>query len=299
MNRMVIMIATVLASSLPVIAQSNEAPAQIQPVNPEVRIRVFPRYGGNLQPRKSALTAGGKRQEITIQEYPNDQIRTYKPGMMVCVTRYANFSRPFVADEQLEKTGPVGQKLVIALLAIPGVTEVNLEPWTIGIKVGKAFAWSTLEPQILETLGNVLLTGGTTIRYTEPRDLKIVVEELPNKLVRVFNLNQVIGDDGHAMFFFPLDKESRDFKNVGLRGQALVERLFEKNDTIDYITLKPYEVDILLFDGCKWTPELEAKVKEAIKAAVLTPVPSKPNNSPPRSRKRPNSALLPRLIREI
>lgn len=222
------------------------------------------------QPRPAVIKAGSKTAKITIQDWPNAQIRSYQPDQTLSTMRHlVDFQWPLDRTRDYLKIGPLGRKLVSTLFRIPGVCSVNLEPNKVDVEIGNAFSWSKLEPQVLEVMGNVLLRGNATITYAQPKELRLISETAPNKQVRGFHVNRVLSQGQLTMFMAPFDEEVwwDDLEEVGDLGKSLVRQVMQIG-AVETMFLHPYSVQVVLRDNNTWTPQLEQKVKDIITTTI-------------------------------
>lgn len=92
--------------------------------------------------------------KIVIEECGNSGCRTFHTGFRISDCRIQNFHAPVhgCRAEDLEDVGEIGADLVGKILSIGGVTEIFIKTVEVDVRIGRAFGWEEIEPQVLALL---------------------------------------------------------------------------------------------------------------------------------------------------
>ncbi|MFA6437183.1 MAG: hypothetical protein WC242_03395 [Candidatus Paceibacterota bacterium] len=64
------------------------------------------------------------------------------------------------SDPYLKRIGEQGARVVRALMAINGVTEVGIRPYELEVTIGSAFSWHEIIPQVLRVIKREVFPKG-------------------------------------------------------------------------------------------------------------------------------------------
>jgi len=91
---------------------------------------------------------------VKAETHSNADMRTYHTNFEISKTHTRIFWRPLreSSDKYLKEVGRKGATLVRRLFRIPGITQIFVDPYSVGIEKGMNFSWDNLEPIIIETI---------------------------------------------------------------------------------------------------------------------------------------------------
>lgn len=91
---------------------------------------------------------------VKVEIVPNPNIRIFHTNFEISKSHIQIFYRPLreSSKEYLTKIGRKGATIVRRLFKIPGVTEVFVHPYSLGIKKGECFKWDEIEDRVIEVI---------------------------------------------------------------------------------------------------------------------------------------------------
>ncbi|MCL5016506.1 MAG: NifU N-terminal domain-containing protein [Patescibacteria group bacterium] len=102
-----------------------------------------------MNPRRMKM-----RKSVTVCRFPNESIREYNVRVEISQSPRESFQRPLrdSSETYLTAVGEVGADLVRRLMAVPGVTEVAIYPYTVRITKAPSFSWEETEALVKKEL---------------------------------------------------------------------------------------------------------------------------------------------------
>ena len=96
--------------------------------------------------------------KIVPERVLNPRLRVYHVNFEISQSVIESFKRPLreTSEKYLKKVGERGTLLLREIFAIPGVTEVYIEPYELDVEKGYAFSWGEIEPAVMEALRRVI-----------------------------------------------------------------------------------------------------------------------------------------------
>ncbi|MDD3475172.1 MAG: NifU N-terminal domain-containing protein [Candidatus Dojkabacteria bacterium] len=113
--------------------------------------KVFKR---NVEPTVEEVIEEPTPVPYEVEIVPNPNMRNYHTNFEISKSHIQIFYRPLRESTggYLIEVGRKGATIVRRLFKIPGVTEVFVHPYSLGIKKGKCFKWDEIEPKVIEVI---------------------------------------------------------------------------------------------------------------------------------------------------
>lgn len=94
------------------------------------------------------------RPKLIVNSFPNQEVREYSLDVEICETRREMFYRPLreTSENPMNRLGKIGKALVKNIMSIPGVTEIDIDPYCLRIHIAEAFKWGDVEPLVIEAI---------------------------------------------------------------------------------------------------------------------------------------------------
>ncbi len=220
--------------------------------------------------RQQSVCVGERTMDVSVQDYPNEQVRQYQPGRQICRSKTdAQFELPLDKQRGYHGITRRCKKLVSALFRIPGIECISLHRDRIAVTIGTAFRWVELEPQILQVLGNVLFGERVAIVYEYPERIRVIVDQPRNPHVMHFYTNRMLIKTtiSHLMRAFDDVVVENELAEIGNLGKDLALQLM-RIENVDQIFLHPYRLQITLIESAYWPNELVCQVRDIIIASI-------------------------------
>ena len=105
---------------------------------------------------------------IRVESHPNSRVRDFHINRVVSQSVIEHFMRPLrdSSESYLTKVGDPGAEVVRSLMRLPGVTEIFIKPYVVGVHISDVHDWDSLEPSVLRVLC-------TKVFGTDPDDVQI------------------------------------------------------------------------------------------------------------------------------
>lgn len=104
------------------------------------------------------------------------------------------------------------------------------------------------------------------------KDIKIIIEKVPNEQIKVFNVNKRISDKSITLFDGINTIETEGSK-IGELGKKIISRLFEI-EGVEHVFLHLYSLTITKAKAFTWD-ELESDIKKVITFSIKEYIPDK------------------------
>lgn len=210
------------------------------------------------------------------ESVPNDRIRVYHINRTVSGTSIASITRGNRAYDTA--IGPIGRAIAGELLAVDGVTEVTLRPYSVSIEIAEAFEWTEVEGKVLATLRRIAsriqprpaVTGSpVAIRPN------IKVEKAPNPYYRSYHTRYVLSKTDIQIWEAPFTTHNGelgdDYASLGQTGRRVVRQILAI-DGVERIYIRPYMISVSIGQAYPWA-SIETQIIEILRRVA----PQSPN----------------------
>lgn len=91
---------------------------------------------------------------IKVEIFSNLDERLYHTTAEISRDPTNTFWRPLRKDSEkyLNEVGKIGTQLLREVFTLPGIAEITIKPYTLGVVKAGAFDWKDIEPQVIEAL---------------------------------------------------------------------------------------------------------------------------------------------------
>lgn len=105
---------------------------------------------------------------IMVQYHPNPNCCTLHLECEISDSRYQRFDRPLrpESEDYLKQLGTIGEGIVRALFAIPGVSDVSIKPYEVHFTKGAAFERSPIVTAAIDVIKKTLLIADSQLEFS-------------------------------------------------------------------------------------------------------------------------------------